>query len=96
MGLNSTKLPQIRNVPQGLDPDLEGFLREVKETLEVIVGKSNRGNPLDRCVTVRELQNAGLDKMSLEGNDDLTYRFDDLQGKGRDDALISLIWPLED
>ena len=94
MGLKSTKIPQLPKVPDGLDPAVAKFLQDLKEIIEIAFGQ-NRGNVLDRFVTVRELQNAGLDEMALESGDDLVYRFDDLQAVGRDTKHIALIWPNE-
>lgn len=95
MGITGTNIPQIPNVPRGLDPEVEKFLTKLKEAVEIAFGKSNRGSPLDRFVTVRELENAGLSSMALKKGTELVYRFDDLQSKNRDHANVSLLWPKE-
>ncbi len=56
MGIRATIIPQLSKIPLNLAPDLEKFLSIVKEQLEVGWGRSKRGNPLDKFVTVRNLE----------------------------------------
>jgi len=57
MGTKSTIIPQIpaTNSLKGLDPSVVSFLEKAKESIEISWGKSNRGNPRDRHITLREL-----------------------------------------
>lgn len=53
----TTKLPAIPEPPRDLPPQLAAWARAMKEAVEVRAGQ--RGDPLDRAVTVRELYEAG-------------------------------------
>uniref|UniRef100_A0A6M3LLK5 Uncharacterized protein n=1 Tax=viral metagenome TaxID=1070528 RepID=A0A6M3LLK5_9ZZZZ len=90
MGLKTTNVPQIPDVPTGIDPNLSLFLERMKEAIEILFG---RGNELDKAITVRGLQNAGLHKMALKSGTDLVYRFDDLASVERDHSVDALLWP---
>ena len=57
-----TKIPAIKNIPPTTDRELKIALEAIKEALEVRLGQ--RGDPLDRAVTVRELVDAGLAKQA--------------------------------
>jgi len=90
MGLKTTNTPQIPDVPRGLEPELSLFLERIKEAIEILFG---RGNELDKAVTVRELQNAGMHKMALKSGTDLVYRLDDLASVERDHSVDTILWP---
>ena len=47
-----TKLPALKNIPPKTDRELKLALDAIKEALEVRLGQ--RGDPLDRAVTLRE------------------------------------------
>ena len=57
-----TKIPAIKNIPPTTDRELKIALEAIKEALEVRLGQ--RGDPLDRAVTVRELVDSGLAKQA--------------------------------
>mgnify|MGYP003109015818 CR=1 FL=1 len=57
-----TKIPAIKNIPPTTERELKIALEAIKEALEVRLGQ--RGDPLDRAVTVRELVDAGLAKQA--------------------------------
>lgn len=56
------KKKAIPEVPKSTDRDLSKFLRHMKEALETTTGQ--RGDPLDRSPTLRELNEAGLVKLT--------------------------------
>ena len=58
----STKLPALKNIPPKTDRELKLALDAIKESLEVRLGQ--RGAPLDRAVTLRELKDSGIVKVS--------------------------------
>ncbi len=58
MAANSTKIPVIGKVPLGLEASMRQFLGSIKEALEVRLGQ--RGDKLDRAVTLRELHQGGV------------------------------------
>ncbi len=58
MAVKSTKIPSIGKVPSGLEASLRQFLDSIKEALEVRLGQ--RGDRLDRAVTLRELHQGGV------------------------------------
>jgi len=53
-----TKLPALKNIPPKTDRELKIALDAIKEALEVRLGQ--RGDPLDRAVTLRELSDNGI------------------------------------
>ena len=53
-----TKLPALKNIPPKTDRELKLALDAIKEALEVRLGQ--RGDPLDRAVTLRELSDNGI------------------------------------
>lgn len=55
---SETKVPALPKVPDDATPGTIGFLKAVKELLEVREGQ--RGQALDQFVTVRDLQGAGV------------------------------------
>ena len=57
----STKLPALKNIPPKTDRELKVALDAIKESLEVRLGQ--RGDPLDRAVTLRELKDSGIVKV---------------------------------
>ena len=59
------RLPGLPPIPQSVDTASRAFLEAVKERLEVRGGE--RGNPYERAVTVRDLQEAGLAGQVLIG-----------------------------
>ena len=59
---NKTKLPGLKNIPPKTERELKLALESIKEALEVRLGQ--RGDPLDRAVTVRELVDSGLAKQA--------------------------------
>jgi hypothetical protein len=59
------RLPGLPPIPQTVDAATRSFLESVKERLEVRGGE--RGNPFERAVTVRDLQEAGLAGQVLVG-----------------------------
>lgn len=61
----TTKLPGIPTLPAGISPDLKAYLKALSETVEVRTGV--RGDPKDRAVTLRELEDSGLAE-SLKAN----------------------------
>lgn len=60
------RLPALPPIPQGVDAATRSFMEAVKERLEVRGGE--RGNPYERGVTVRDLQEAGLAGQVLVGS----------------------------
>ena len=56
-----TKLPALKNIPPKTDRELKIALDSIKEALEVRLGQ--RGDPLDRAVTLRELEDSGIVKV---------------------------------
>ena len=63
---NKTKLPALKNIPPKTDRELKIALDSIKEALEVRLGQ--RGDPLDRAVTLRELSDSGIIKVRNKGN----------------------------
>ena len=59
------RLPALPPIPQSVDAASRSFMEAVKERLEVRGGE--RGNPYERGVTVRDLQEAGLAGQVLVG-----------------------------
>lgn len=57
-----TKLPALKNIPPKTDRELKIALDSIKEALEVRLGQ--RGDPLDRAVTLRELEDSGIVKVT--------------------------------
>ena len=53
-----TKLPALKNIPPKTDRELKLALDSIKEALEIRLGQ--RGDPLDRAVTLRELSDNGI------------------------------------
>ncbi len=62
---NKTKLPALKNIPPKTDRELKIALDSIKEALEVRLGQ--RGDPLDRAVTLRELSDSGIIKVRNKG-----------------------------
>lgn len=60
-----TKLPALKNIPPKTDRELKVALDAIKEALEVRLGQ--RGDPLDRAVTLRELSDSGIVKVKNKG-----------------------------
>lgn len=58
MAAKPTRIPSIGKVPSGLESSLRQFLNAIKEALEVRLGQ--RGDQLDRAVTLRELHQGGV------------------------------------
>jgi len=58
VAVNSTKIPAVGKVPTGLEASMRQFLDSIKEALEVRLGQ--RGDKLDRAVTLRELHHGGV------------------------------------
>ena len=63
---NKTKLPALKNIPPKTDRELKIALDSIKEALEVRLGQ--RGDPLDRAVTLRELSDSGIIKVRNKGS----------------------------
>jgi hypothetical protein len=67
----ATKVPALPGIPRTNDPSLSKFLESVKQWIEVREG--DRGDSLDRAITLRELFDAGIAKkkpnISLTGRD---------------------------
>lgn len=61
----TTKLPGIPTLPAGISPELKAYLKALSENVEVRTGV--RGDPKDRAVTLRELEDSGLAE-SLKAN----------------------------
>ena len=57
-----TKLPALKNIPPKTDRELKIALDSLKEALEIRLGQ--RGDPLDRAVTLRELEDSGIVKVT--------------------------------
>ena len=62
MGTKGTKVPPLKNIPPKTERELKIALDTIKEALEVRLGR--RGDPLDRAVTLRELQDAKVVKVA--------------------------------
>ena len=77
MATDKTKLPGLKPIPGTVDKELAGSLQAMQEILGVHTGQ--RGHPLDRAVTVRELIDSGVAK---EKNDN---PFDPNAGTGPSD-----------
>ena len=60
MATDKTKLPGLKPIPSTVDKELAGSLKAMHEILGVHTGQ--RGHPLDRAVTVRELIDSGMAK----------------------------------
>ena len=60
MATDKTKLPGLKPIPGTVDKELAGSLKAMHEILGVHTGQ--RGHPLDRAVTVRELIDSGVVK----------------------------------
>ncbi len=58
------KLPNVPNVPIGLDPELRDFLQAIKDILEIVT--SNRGGEGSKFVTREQLENLGIDIKMLD------------------------------
>ena len=58
----STKLPGLKNIPPKTDRELKLALEDIKQALEIRLGL--RGDPLDRAVTLRELQDSNVVKVT--------------------------------
>ena len=59
---NKTKLPALKNIPPKTDRELKIALDTIKEALEIRLGQ--RGDPLDRAVTLRELKDGNVVKVT--------------------------------
>ena len=74
MVAKTTKIPAIGKIPTGLEASMRHFLGSIKEALEVRLGQ--RGDKLDRAVTLRELYQGGvvhlIDGKSIHRADDKT------------------------
>ena len=57
----STKIPGLKNIPPKTDRELKLALDDIKQALEIRLGL--RGDPLDRAVTLRELEDSGIVKV---------------------------------
>jgi len=68
------KKTAIPGIPRDVDPEMARFLTAVKEALEAYQG---RGDALDKAVTLRDLQNTGMDVDMVE-NSSVGYDFDSL------------------
>ena len=60
MATDKTTLPGLKPIPPTTEKELAGSLQAMQEVLAVQAGQ--RGNPLDRAVTVRELIDSGMAK----------------------------------
>ena len=60
MATDKTTLPGLKPIPPTTEKELAGSLQAMQEILGVHTGQ--RGNPLDRAVTVRELIDSGMAK----------------------------------
>jgi hypothetical protein len=58
----STKLPGLKNIPPTTERELKLALEDLKQALEIRLGL--RGDPLDRAVTLRELQDGNVVKVT--------------------------------
>ena len=58
----STKLPGLKNIPPKTERELKLALEDLKQALEVRLGL--RGDPLDRAVTLRELKDSNVVKVT--------------------------------
>ena len=66
----STKIPGLKNIPPKTDRELKLALDDIKQALEIRLGL--RGDPLDRAVTLRELEDSGIVKVRNKRNTLLT------------------------
>ena len=62
MGTKGTKVPAIKNIPPKTERELKVALDTIKEAVEIRLGQ--RGDPLDRAVTLRELQDGNIVKVT--------------------------------
>ena len=60
MATDKTTLPGLKPIPPTTEKELAGSLQAMQEIIGVQTGQ--RGNPLDRAVTVRELIDSGVAK----------------------------------
>ena len=60
MATDKTTLPGLKPIPPTTEKELAGSLQAMQEVLAVQAGQ--RGNPLDRAVTVRQLIDSGMAK----------------------------------
>ena len=58
MATSSTKVPSLPPLPTNLDPQLRTYLKQVDTYLRVKTGES--GNPKDRNLTLRDLEENGI------------------------------------
>ena len=58
----STKLPGLKNIPPKTERELKLALEDLKQALEIRLGL--RGDPLDRAVTLRELKDSNVVKVT--------------------------------
>ena len=59
---NKTKLPGLKNIPPKTERELKLALEDLKQALEIRLGL--RGDPLDRAVTLRELKDGNVVKVT--------------------------------
>lgn len=74
---DETKVPAIPDLV-GVDPNIQRILRPIKEALEIRLGLI--GDSLDKAVTLRELQAAGLATGGLGGNTTIVNQGDTIIG----------------
>ena len=84
MSTKGTKVPAIKNIPPKTDRELKLALDTIKEALEIRLGQ--RGDPLDRAITLRELSDSGIVKIKNKGKDAYIY----YEGKSNDDLLAKV------
>ena len=60
MATDKTTLPGLKPIPPTTEKELAGSLQAMQEIIGVQTGQ--RGHPLDRAVTVRELIDSGMAK----------------------------------
>ena len=65
MAEKGTKVPAIQNIPPNTPLELKRHLENIKEATEIRLGR--RGDPLDRAVTLRELEDANIVKVADKG-----------------------------
>jgi hypothetical protein len=65
MAEKGTKVPAIQNIPPDTPLELKRHLENIKEATEIRLGR--RGDPLDRAVTLRELEDANIVKVADKG-----------------------------
>ena len=58
--LQTTKVPQLPDIPADAPPSIKQWMSDVKEAFEIRLGR--RGDVRDRAVTLRELIESGLAK----------------------------------